>query len=160
MCVGLSKTQNRKGKIMNAPARRWHKDGTIPHNQDIWVFGSNQAGRHGKGAALVAKNMFGAAPGYFLGRMGSCYAIPTKDQELKTLPRDVVAPIIQDFVRYTREHPMESFFVTRVGCGLAGIPDEKIAPLFARAVNCSFAEEWRPYLEQADRLQDFNAGSQ
>jgi hypothetical protein len=135
---------------MTAPARRYHEDGTLPNDQSVWVFGSNMAGRHGKGAALVARNHFGAAAGYFNGRMGSCYAIPTKDRNFKVLTKEQALPFIQAFVRYTHEHPMESFFVTRVGCGLSGIPDAKIAPLFARAFNCSFAWEWRPYLEAAD----------
>lgn len=135
---------------MNAPARRYHEDGTRPFDQSIWVFGSNMAGRHGKGAARVAKDHYGAAYGFYNGPMGRCYGIPTKDANLKVLTRAQVLPFIQDFVRYTREHPMESFFVTRVGCGLSGIPDEKIAPLFARAFNCDFAFEWRQYLEAAD----------
>lgn len=135
---------------MNAPARRYHEDGTRPHDRAIWVFGSNLDGRHGKGAALVAKRHYGASYGFYVGRMGNSYAIPTKDSNMVVLPKSAVEPAIRDFVRVTREHPMDSFFVTRVGCGLAGIPDEKIAPLFARAFNCSFAYEWRPFLEAAD----------
>lgn len=137
---------------MTAPARRYHEDGTLPARTDqaVWVFGSNMSGRHGKGAAKVAKDYFGAAYGFYNGRMGSCYAIPTKNQLFQTLRLTHLLPYVQEFVRYTRENPMESFFVTRVGSGLAGIPDEKMAPLFARAFNCSFANEWRPFLEAAD----------
>lgn len=137
---------------MTAPARRYHEDRTLPErtDQSVWVFGSNMAGRHGKGAAKVARDHFGAAYGFYNGRMGSCYAIPTKNHLLVQLSRAHVLPFIQQFVRYTHEHPMESFWVTRVGCGLAGIPDASIAPLFHRAFNCSFANEWRPFLEAAD----------
>ena len=44
----------------------------------IFVFGSNLAGRHGKGAALDAKNKYGAIYGVGFGRTGNSYAIPQK----------------------------------------------------------------------------------
>ena len=57
--------------------------------------------------------------------------------------------MIAIFVRDTQrpENADKKWFVTRVGCGLAGYKDEQIAPMFKSAVNCSFAEEWREYLE-------------
>ena len=55
---------------------------TIP----IFVFGSNLAGRHGKGAALYAKKHHGAIYGQGYGLQGRSFAIPTKDYNLKTLP--------------------------------------------------------------------------
>ena len=53
----------------------------------IFVFGSNLAGRHGKGAALFARQERGAIYGVGQGRTGNAYAIPTKDERLRTLPR-------------------------------------------------------------------------
>jgi hypothetical protein len=39
------------------------------------------------------------------------------------------------------------FFVTRIGCGLAGYEDKDIAPMFKGVPdNCSFANEWKEYL--------------
>jgi len=52
----------------------------------IFVFGSNLAGRHGKGAALHARKHYGAIYGQGWGRQGNSYAIPTKDSKLKTVP--------------------------------------------------------------------------
>jgi len=45
----------------------------------IFVFGSNTQGRHGKGAALKAKERFGAIYGQAYGLQGQSYAIVTKD---------------------------------------------------------------------------------
>lgn len=50
----------------------------LPEN-GIFVFGSNTQGRHGKGAALLAKNKFGAIYGQAKGLQGQSYAIITKD---------------------------------------------------------------------------------
>ena len=49
-------------------------------SKPIFVFGSNEAGRHGKGAALAAKLQYGAVYGVGRGRTGNAYAIPTKDK--------------------------------------------------------------------------------
>lgn len=86
----------------------------------IFVFGSNLAGRHGKGAALHAAQHYGAERGVGRGRTGQAYAIPTKDANLHTLPlADVVAEIGQ-FAAYARANPSETFHLTPVGTGLAG----------------------------------------
>ena len=45
---------------------------------EIFVFGSNLAGRHGKGAALAALKEHGAVYGHGSGYRGNSYAIPTK----------------------------------------------------------------------------------
>jgi hypothetical protein len=126
---------------------RYHVDGSLPQNGEIFVFGSNLAGIHGAGAARVAKDSFGAKWGYGIGLMGNSWAIPTKNKDIETLPLNQVYDYILTFVNYT-QHTDIPFFVTRVGCGLAGFQDSGIAPLFKDAKNCSFAEQWRPYLEQ------------
>lgn len=127
--------------------RKFHIDGSSPTKEQVFVFGSNLAGFHGAGAARAAVQHFGAKRGVGIGRQGQSFAIPTKDQRIETLPIAQIALYIGDFIRYTKEHDDEEFFVTRVGCGLAGYSDEDIAPLFRRAINCSFAEQWREYLE-------------
>ena len=127
----------------------YHKDGTLPTNGEIFVFGSNLAGIHGAGAAKVALEKFGAQWGQGQGFQGLSYAIATKDKDLN--PRDLatIAYAIKIFNIGTQisSHVNTRWFVTRVGCGLAGFKDEQIAPLFKDAINCSFAESWRPYLE-------------
>lgn len=110
----------------------------------VFVFGSNLAGRHGAGAALCALQEHGAAYGVGVGRQGNSYAIPTKDEELRTLPLVKIAPHVGRFLRYAYARPEERFQVTRVGCGLAGYTDADIAPMFATAPpNCDLPEGWR-----------------
>ncbi|HRV18842.1 MAG TPA: hypothetical protein P5317_12635 [Myxococcota bacterium] len=97
---------------------------------NVYVFGSNLAGRHGKGSALHAKLYFGAIPGQGIGRQGNSYAIPTKDFLLKPLPLNLIQQHIIDFCAYANCHFEESFHVVEIGCGLAGYTPEQIAPMF------------------------------
>lgn len=125
--------------------RIYHIDNTLPSDNEIFVFGSNLSGIHGAGAAAEALN-YGAVWGKGVGLFGRSYAIPTKDERIKTLPLREIKPHIEAFVKFTQEHPELRFFVTRIGCGLAGFQDSQIAPLFKDAANCSFALEWKPFL--------------
>ena len=126
---------------------KFHRDGALPEAGEIFVFGSNMAGRHGAGAAKVAREKFGMVTGCWAGRWGHCYAIPTKDSTLTTLRLNVIHGFAITFVHYANATPHLEYFVTRVGCGLAGYRDDEIAPMFRDAgENCSFAEEWRPHL--------------
>lgn len=129
---------------------KFHKDGTLPDVDKIFVFGSNLAGRHGKGAAKIAKEKFGAIYGKGIGIMGSSYAIPTKDKLLKSLPLKEINSFILKFIEYVNLNQDKEFFVTSVGCGLAGYTDKDIAPFFkplSKNKNCSFPENWKKYLE-------------
>lgn len=111
------------------------------------MFGSNLEGKHGKGAAFAALKMYGAEYGVGVGRTGRSYALPTKDRQLRTLPLMDIAGHVSRFIDYATEHQELDFFVTRVGCVLAGYRDEQIAPLFSSAPpNCSFARDWEPYV--------------
>ena len=110
----------------------------------VFVFGSNLAGRHGKGAALFAVQQRGARYGQGVGRQGNSYAIPTKDAKLRTLPLEEIRVHVAFFLLYAREHPNLTFQVTPVGTGLAGYRHEDIAPLFAGAPgNCQMPREWK-----------------
>ena len=128
----------------------FHKDGTLPQNGEVFVFGSNLAGIHGAGAAKVAAARFGMPYGFGKGwtHPFKAYAIPTKDRNINTIPLDEIRLYVDEFVQMTASDFIlnSGYFVTRVGCGLAGYKDEQIAPMFKGAKNCSFAEEWRPYL--------------
>lgn len=109
------------------------------HQKSIFVFGSNLAGRHGKGAALSARQNWGAEYGVGRGRTGSAYALPTKDFKIKTLPIRDISRYVTEFIEYARSHPELQFIVTRVGCGLAGYKESDIRPLFEGAPdNCEF----------------------
>jgi hypothetical protein len=110
----------------------------------IFVFGSNKAGRHGKGAALCAMREHGAIYGKGEGHFGNSYAIPTKDQYIVTLPLDKIYDHVKKFIAYANAHPELTFSVTRIGCGLAGYKDHQIAPMFRDAPNnCQLPDGWR-----------------
>lgn len=142
--------------------RIYHADGTLPMPLEDWifVFGSNLAGRHGKGAAAIAVERFGALAGVGFGHHGQSYGIPTKDgrplpgnprptfnDPAQTLSIAEFTPYINEFIQYAKANPHLRFFVTRIACGLAGYKDEDIAPLFGDAPsNCSFADTWKPFL--------------
>jgi hypothetical protein len=125
---------------------RFHRDGTLPTNGEFFVFGSNLAGIHGAGAAKVAREMFAAERGVGIGPTGHSYAIPTKDKDFNVRDLQHIYFDVQVFCQVTKFEPEKKWFVTRVGCGLAGFSDSQIAPMFKEAINCSFAEQWKAYL--------------
>ncbi|WP_289158042.1 hypothetical protein [uncultured Muribaculum sp.] len=95
---------------------------------DIFVFGSNPEGMHMGGAARVAYDKFGAVWGQGVGIQGQSYAIPTMQGGVET-----IKPYVDDFIDLAREWDQNTFYVTRIGCGIAGFTDEEIAPLFDEA---------------------------
>lgn len=96
----------------------------------VFVFGSNLAGRHGKGAALWARQHRGAIYGRGEGYQGNSYAIPTKDANLRTLPLDDICNSVVSFLEFALSHPELTFQLTPIGCGLAGYSPRDIAPMF------------------------------
>jgi hypothetical protein len=97
----------------------------------VFVFGSNLAGRHGKGAALWARQHRGAIYGRGVGHQGNAYAIPTKDRDLQVLSLAVIQGHVADFIRFAQHRTDLRFEVTPIGCGLAGYQPSQIAPMFA-----------------------------
>lgn len=91
-----------------------------------FVFGSNLAGRHGKGAALYAHRHMGAVYGVGVGRTGNAYAIPTKDERLVPLTLDEIEGHIVDFLSYAHNNPETYFNLTPIGTGLAGFTKYEI----------------------------------
>ena len=76
---------------------------------EIFVFGSNLAGAHGGGAARLAYERFGGV--------------------------ETIKPYTDEFIAFAKQHPEMKFFVTKIGCGIAGFTTEEMAPLFADAVD-------------------------
>ncbi len=97
---------------------------------EVFVFGSNVDGRHGKGAALTAKNLFGARQGYGEGLQGMSYALPTVGRNLSFMNLHTVRKHVDNFLKIARTYPSLKFLVTEVGCGLAGHDVKDIAPMF------------------------------
>ena len=98
-------------------------------NGEVFIFGSNLEGRHQGGTAKIAHEQFGAERGVGDGPTGQCYAISTMHGGI-----EVIRPYVDKFLEYAKEHPKQRFLVTRVGCGIAGIMDEEMAPLFFKAM--------------------------
>lgn len=107
-------------------------DALLP--RQIFVFGSNALGYHTGGASGTARKKFGAVWGQPEGLQGQSYAIPVdygknvrKDAEVKAA--------IDRFIAFAKEHEDLFFFVTRVGCGIAGYHDEEMAQYFKAALD-------------------------
>ena len=64
-----------------------------------------------------------------VGLQGQSYAIPTMQGGVET-----IQPYVDEFIEFARNHDNLFFYVTRIGCGIAGFRDEEIAPLFAEAI--------------------------
>jgi len=97
---------------------------------EVFVFGSNTAGIHGAGAARLANKIFGAEWGVGVGITGRCYALPTKDDDIWTLPLNRIQEYVTDFLEFAKENPNKIFLTTAIGCGLAGWSPDDIAPMF------------------------------
>ena len=120
----------------------------------IFVFGSNEAGVHGAGAARFALEKKGAILGQPFGMQGNSFAIPTKDKTIRnTLPLDEIKVYVNRFIDFARtqtdrRHAPLIYQVTCIGCGLAGLKHEDIAPMFRMATkNVLFDDLWKPWLE-------------
>lgn len=107
--------------------------------KNIFVFGSNTEGRHGKGAAYTAKIHYGAIYGQARGLQGESYAIVTKDlskpknKQLRSVPLLSINTEVQEFKLFAAKHSDWIFVVMPIGCGLAGYDPEEIAPMFKDA---------------------------
>lgn len=111
----------------------------------IFVFGSNKAGRHGKGAALYAAKKYGAEYGVGEGRTGDAYAIPTKGHNLERLPYSEIDAAIVRFIDYAKENHDKMFLVTPIGTGLAGHSKKDVWATLARVglpSNCVLSSSW------------------
>lgn len=106
----------------------------LSENQ-IFVFGSNEGGKHGAGAAKTALT-WGAKWGQAQGLQGRTYGIPTKDSSIRrVLSTDEIKPYVDNFIEFAKNNPHLTFLVTEIGCGLAGYKPKDIAPLFEGAVD-------------------------
>ena len=104
------------------------------NDNEIFVFGSNESGYHGGGAAKTALK-WGAVWGHAVGLQGNTYAIPTKTKNAEsTLPLDEISNYINIFIDFAKENKSKQFLVTEIGCGLAGLKVKDVAPLFIGAV--------------------------
>lgn len=95
-------------------------------SNEIFVFGSNQAGIHCAGAALTAKLLFGAINGVGEGLMGNCYALPTKDHNFNVRSLTEIYKSLEKLKQCAIKNSAYTFYLTRIGQGYAGISEEEI----------------------------------
>ena len=125
----------------------------------VFVFGSNEAGIHSAGAARAAYDKFGAVLGQAYGFAGSSFAIPTKDKNIETLPISKIKIYVDKFLIYAAEQAELDFLVTKIGTGLAGLSVEEIAPLFEDAIhinNIYLPREFHDFFNLSQSLSRFD----
>lgn len=101
---------------------------------EVFVFGSNLKGIHGKGAALTARQ-WGAELGIVFGLRGQTFAIPTKQTPYESLRVEVIGFYVNRFIEAAKNSPKKIFLVTEIGCNNAGYTPKNIAPLFLQAMH-------------------------
>jgi hypothetical protein len=112
---------------------------TLQPNQ-VFVFGSNPEGRHGAGAAKVARDKFGAIYGQGEGLQGQSYALPTKDlrvkenKGLRSISVEGIVSSIKKLYDVARDNPTKDFLVSDYsGTNLSGYTGQEMADMFASA---------------------------
>ena len=106
---------------------------------EVFVFGSNLAGRHCNGAAKLAHQKFGAVWGVGVGLCGQSYAIPTMQGGVSA-----IKPYVDEFLIFALNHGHLTFLVTEIGCGIAGFTPRDIAPLFRIAIDRDIQNVYLP----------------
>ena len=131
-------SQNIPKQKTTQPSTRKTYSGKITRldENQIFVFGSNTQGRHGKGSALFAKNRFGAKQGQAEGLQGKSYAIITKDLTKRSHPSRTVEQIkeqISKLYDFARQNPDKEFLIAYSGTGtnLNGYSNQEMASMFA-----------------------------
>ena len=130
-----------------------NKCGTTPKSitrladNEVFIFGSNEGGHHGKGAALDAKLYFGAKNGVGFGLQGKSFGIPTKSADYRySLSISKIRTYVDKFREFVLENPELHFLITKIGTNLAGFTIAEIKPLFKefkQISNCSLPKEFQ-----------------
>lgn len=124
-------------------------------NNQIFVFGSNTQGRHGKGTALIARQKFGAKYGQSSGLQGKSWAMITTDltkYERPSVPKKKVIEEIGKLYEFASENPELEFLVAYTGTNtknLSGFTNQEFANMFSHYTipnNIIFEEEFSKLL--------------
>ena len=120
-----------------------------PSDDSVLVFGSNTEGRHGKGAALLARSHYGAQLGVSTGRTGMSYAVMCKDLSLGTRSVDllVIKKQFDDLWEYMHSNPQLDFYMAPIACANGGYTVDEVAACLPYGpiprnliLNCQFME--------------------
>lgn len=99
---------------------------TLKENE-IFVFGSNMNGNHTGGAAKLAVEKFGAVMGQAEGIQGQSYAIPTLDKNMQKVSIKDLEISLGNFRKYAENNPDKTFYLTKIGCGIARFDTNEMA---------------------------------
>lgn len=111
---------------MNTP-----DDISMLKDNEIFIFGSNLNGYHAGGAAKRALEQFGAVWGISEGLSGRTYAFPTLNKNMHKRTIKSLEDSRNKLFVTAEALPEYTFLLTKVGCGIAGFKEEKIAALFS-----------------------------
>lgn len=142
-------------EVLESSNVRYYIGNITPDKNTIFVFGSNPEGRHGAGAAKVAKEKFGAEYGVGEGLTGNAYALPTKDlrvkenNSLKSISEDQIIESIKKLYDTARQNPDKQFKVAyrnTTTASLNGYTGLEMIDMFIKAGtipdNMYFSQEW------------------
>ena len=143
-----------------------------PDANTIFVFGSNPEGRHGAGAAKIAREQFGAIYGQGEGLQGNAYALPTKDlrvtenRGLRSISESQIIENIKKLYETARQNPDKQFKVAYRNtdrASLNGYTGLEMIDMFLKAgsipTNIVFSKEWvdtGKFNLSRDELEDFS----
>ena len=135
--------------------RKFYIGNITPDENTIFVFGSNIEGRHGAGAAKVAREQFGAIYGQGEGLQGNAYALPTKDlrakenRGLRSISKEDIVESIKKLYETARKYPVKMFKIAyrnTHSTSLNGYTGLEMIDMFLEAGpipdNIIFSKEW------------------
>ena len=133
----------------------YYENNIKPEPNTIFVFGSNPEGRHGAGAAKVAREQFGAVYGQGEGLQGNAYALPTKDLKVKenrgfkSISPEQITNSIKKLYETAKQNPNKQFKVAyrnTTDTSLNGYTGLEMIEMFNQAgtipSNVIFSKEW------------------
>jgi hypothetical protein len=101
----------------------------ILKEHEVFIFGSNLSGNHNSGSALQAK-MFGAKDKIGEGLQGQSYAFPTLDEKMEQVKEKSIKDSVNKLIKCANENTNRIFFLTKVGCGIAGFSEDYMKQFF------------------------------
>jgi len=98
---------------------------------EIIIFGSNKNGNHAGGLARVCADKWGAEKGVGEGLTGRCYAFPTLGKDMQNVSREELEESVEKLIECMDCNKDKTFYLTKVGLGIANHNISDIAPLFS-----------------------------
>ena len=102
--------------------------------------------------------VYGVSKGFMTGRYGSSYAIQTivRPGLKRSISLTEIEQQVKEFLLFAQANPKLTFYVTAIGCDLAGYYAHEIAPMFKQALyikNVVLTSEFEPHLKFFDKYE-------